>query len=130
MGTNRPAERYDFSLNDYDTLDIAADEAASRIYSAGLMFRNDQIGPGGNNVMADAAASAFNRTALQTLLHNPRPRPRLCGVIIALRQEYMAAADGAVGNCALQDIYQTARDLKTTGWQPVAEPLRLNHPAP
>ena len=114
---------YGFSVDSYPSLERAAQEAVRRIYSAGLMFRNGELGPGGNNVLADFAALAFSKEQLRNLKNNNLSNNQVLAEIIALRQEY---AENDQRTDLLHKIYQNVQSLKSSGWSPGAEPVKLN----
>lgn len=127
---NRDA--YNFTLNRKEDLAAEAERAVDTIYGAGLMFRQGQLSPGGNNVMADSAASAFSGSDLQALRAGDK-RAALCADIIEMRQSYSASASaagkagpqGRLQGVFLQAIYDSAQELKDAGWKPRSEPVRV-----
>lgn len=119
---------YDFVLKRDKSLAEEAERAVDRIYTAGLMFRNGRVGPGGNNVMAASAAKAFTDKDLVELHRCGEPRPALCAEIIAMRKHFdsLAADNSGKGQEILEKIYEKAQDLKAKGWTPSSEPHRVN----
>jgi hypothetical protein len=120
---------YSFDKDGYSTLSEAVMAAADRIYTAGIMFRNDQIGPGGNNVMADSAANAFKYWHLVDAYKEHDEVVSKGADIIILRQAFQSA-QGDDKNRKLQQIFDKVQELKALGWEPTREPVRLNGPAP
>jgi len=123
---------YDFSMTSYDTVEQAAEAAVNRIYSAGIMVWDNQVVPGGNNVMAGSAAKAFNAATLDTLKQSPAPYVPDFAAVIALRQQFEDVGNGygRDGRALLQQIYDKVQQLKTAGWQPQGEPHRRTGPRP
>jgi hypothetical protein len=132
---------YDFNLNRNKPLAEEAERAADTIYSAGIMFVNGKIGPGGNNVMADSAATAFTEQDIDTLFDSGNDREALCAGIILMRRVFAEASkkqdagsreywERAVQGEILEGIYETAQALKAAGWRPKSEPHRISGPRP
>ena len=117
---------YGFDKTRYKTLHLAAAEAARRIYAAGIAIWNDQIGPGGNNVMANHAAHAFDDTDLAVMDHCTDPLAQTWSQMIRLRQDFARHSS----NDTLVEIYGLAQTAKALGWTPSSEPYRRNGPRP
>jgi hypothetical protein len=128
---------YGFKKSD-DKNKLASDafEAASRIYGAGIMVWNGRVGPGGNNVMADCAANAFNADDLVTLSKGTA-KEALAAEIIQLRQSFAVlskvmdartqtaeerAESGREQGVLLEKIYDRAQNLEKMGWAPSMKP--------
>jgi hypothetical protein len=79
---------YGFNKDNYESLEAAAEAAVNRIYTPGMMIHNGRVIPGGNNVMADFAAEAFNENDLATLEAGSHKSQQFAE-IIRLRQEIM-----------------------------------------
>lgn len=132
---------YGFKKSD-DKNKLASDafEAVSRIYGAGTMVWNGVIMPGGNNVMADSAANAFNQDDLVALAKGT-PQESLASEIITLRQSFAALSkkmDGGTQTVEeraesnreqgllLDKIYARAQALEKAGWVPSMKPTVRN----
>jgi hypothetical protein len=131
---------YGFSIDRAKPLETEAERAAGRIYGAGLTIADGAIIPGGNNVMADAAAKAFTAEEIDRL-HAGAARAVLCADIIMLRQAFAEISarqearvspewEGAAQKQLLEKIYDAAQRLKAHGWQPESEPHRMRGPRP
>ena len=123
---------YGFSIKNYPTLEAAADDAVKRIYTAGIMFHDGAIIPGGNNVMAGNAARAFAPDDLTQLKSSGSPRLQAFAEIIELRQKFETIASGYSdeARAILADIYARAGTLNQGGWNPGTEPHRIRGPRP
>lgn len=140
---------YGFTVDRTKSLASEAFRAVSRIYGAGIMLHEGRVVPGGNNVMADAAAQAFESKDIVALHASADPQQKLAAEIISLRQEFAdlsAAREARRGQPVssavvqgqaqqqselLQKIYNKAQDLEKLGWQPDMKPHTLpNGPRP
>jgi hypothetical protein len=139
---------YGFTVDRNKTLASEAFRAVSRIYGAGIMIWDGKIGPGGNNVMADAAAEAFTSVDIVTLHQSGDPLQELASEIISLRQEFAAlsvareqrrgqpynadlvAGEGKAQGTLLQQIYDKAQTMEAKGWKPDMKPHRMSGPRP
>jgi hypothetical protein len=118
-------QRYGFSIEKYGSLEQAAENAAGRIYSAGISYSNGQIAPGHNNVMADFAAAAFAKEQIETLLNSGDQKKIAFAEVIRLRQEYIKTEKLET----LGKICERVTELKKFGFRP-DEPPRLSGPRP
>ncbi|WP_435640425.1 hypothetical protein [Micavibrio aeruginosavorus] len=117
---------YGFKKASYKDLHAAAAEASQRIYSAGISIWNGKICPGGNNVMANAAAEAFDDADLHTLDRSASPLDQTLSQMIRLRQDFMRASSDDI----LVEIYSLAQTAKALGWKTLSEPYSRNGPRP
>lgn len=117
---------YGFRKEHYPSLQQAAIEAVGRIYSAGLMFRNGKLGAGGNNVMADMAAQAFNVADLAMLASSNNTLENNLASVIAMRRDYRdqcdLGVDYATTDAILQKIYDEVQVIKSYGLIQFQEP--------
>jgi len=121
---------YDFQKKSSEKL---AEKAVKTVYTAGLMFRSNQLSPGGNNVMADSAAKAFDATELAALRQSGDAAQALMADVLETRQQYAALdyrTEGKAGAVLLQKIYDTVQDLKKAGYNPGGEPFRVGLSGP
>ncbi len=119
---------YDFSISGFKTLEEAAEEAVKRIVFGGLMFRNGQLGPGGNNVLADNAANAFSDAEIHKLKQTGDMQNVLFADIIILRKAFAAEkeSDSALSCSALNQIYDKyCKLVEKAGWAPGQTITRL-----
>lgn len=117
---------YGFRKEHYPSLQQAAIEAVGRIYTAGLMFRQGKLGAGGNNVMADKAAQAFNVADLAMLASSTNVLDNNLAKVITLRRQYRDQSDMGVDyattNAILQKIYDEVQVIKSYGLIQFKEP--------
>jgi hypothetical protein len=136
---------FGFTVDRTKPLASEAFRAVSRIYGAGIMIWDGKVGPGGNNVMADAAAEAFTSADVVALHGSDDPRLKLAAEIISLRQDFAAlsAACQQPGSTTaqrlatakeqgtlLEKIYDKAQKMEAEGWQPEMKPHRISGPRP
>ena len=114
---------YGFSTDSYPSLEAASQDAARRIYSSGLMFKNGQISSGGNNILADFAALAFSDDQIHALKSSNNETSRDCAEIICFRLEYIDSEETQI----LQKIYNKVQAMKAKGWNPGPEPHQLQN---
>ena len=117
---------YAFNKAKYPDLSRAANEAAARIYSSGLSIWNGRVQAGGNNVMANNAAAAFDDAELSVLDKSSDVLDQQFSQIIRLRQVFMADSRREI----LDEIYSLAERAKASGWNTSASPFRMNGPRP
>lgn len=124
---------YAFSKKTYTSLEAAASEAVARIYQSGIGLRDGYIGPGHNNVRADAAAQAFTTQDIDLLSLSDDPLDRGFATILMMRRNYAALSlDAPEGKILLRQIYDQVQVLKANGWRAHSEPPTLTsgfHPA-